>query len=38
VEQGGKSGKVVASIGEAGVAKGTEMPELPPQAENAVPA
>jgi leucyl-tRNA synthetase len=38
VEQGGKKGKVVASIGEAGVKEGTELDELPPQAENAVPA
>ncbi|KAG9574708.1 leucyl-tRNA synthetase, partial [Aureobasidium melanogenum] len=38
VEQGGKAGKVVASMGEAAAAKGTELPELPPQAENAVPA
>ncbi|KAG9757494.1 leucyl-tRNA synthetase, partial [Aureobasidium melanogenum] len=38
VEQGGKAGKVVASMGEAAAAKGTELSELPPQAENAVPA
>jgi len=38
VKQGGKSGKVVAGQGEAAAAKGTEVPELPLQAENAVPA
>lgn len=38
VEQGGKSGKVVASIGDAAAAKGEDMTDLPVQAENAVPA
>ncbi|THW05095.1 leucyl-tRNA synthetase [Aureobasidium pullulans] len=38
VEQGGKSGKVVASIGDAAAAKGEEKSDLAPQAENAVPA
>jgi leucyl-tRNA synthetase len=37
VEQGGKSGSVVASVGEAADGKGEKKEDLAPQAENAVP-
>lgn len=37
VDQGGKSGKIVASIGNNAASKGTEKTGLPPAAEGAVP-
>lgn len=37
IDQGGKSGKVVASIGQNAAAKGAEKTNLPPAAEGAVP-